>query len=69
MAQRTTESDRVGDIWMKPGDSPADHMIVAGKFNDWCLLLRAWGTTRVGVYPLYLLAESGHLRIRPSSSR
>jgi len=60
---RTTEEDRVGDLWLNHDVDDDRQLTVTGKFNDWCLeMTPAPGDTLVGVYPLWYLEEHGWKR-------
>lgn len=59
MSPRTTESDAVGDVWTAEGK---EDLVVEGKFNDWCLLMRFRDDSHVGVWPLVDLAACGYTK-------
>ncbi len=57
---RTTETDRVGDVWKAHGRPTRT---VVGKFNDWCLFMTHEGSSPHGmIMALCDLFEMGYKR-------
>jgi hypothetical protein len=65
MTERTTEDDRVGDVWSKPSKpyDLASRLVVVEKFNEWCLVMRFADDVKRGVWPLHVLRSAGYERM------